>query len=342
LFFGLSSDSWAVVWVELLLAATALSVGAFFGFLFGIPRPLPDDPANSTYRPSTNLEQVSDWLTKILIGVGLVQLAALRDGLATVGTLVSKAVTPATGGAGVVSQLVLLVFLVVGFLSSFLWTRLYYGRIQTLTDRSLAGDIEHFKKEVEAKQEQTKRAQEELEQIVIRNQGQTTESVKALARESAAAGAPPSPGAPGALGLTGSAGIRAQLPPEIQEKIEKFLKAPPIWDSDPNAKLFPNAPREANGRRLDAEIASNLGDGLLINVRVVRVSGDPLTAETLFLLHPTIPKRIHRVIPRGDVAETSFYSEGTFKVVAIADDGKTILGFDLADLPGAPKWFREN
>lgn len=333
-FFGLTSKSWAVAWVELLLGATALSVGAFFGFLFGIPRAAAEDPGNSTYRPSTNLEQVSDWLTKILIGVGLVQLAAISSGLTAIGTLVSGTVSPPPAGVAIVSQLVVVVFLVIGFQSSFLWTRLYYGRIQTLTDRSLAGDMEQFKKEVERKQE-------DLKKEVVRNQAQTTERVKALARETDAAGLEPSSGQPGGLGIAPGTDSPVQLPAEVQEKVKKFMKAPRDWESDPTAELFPKATREYKGRRLEAEIASDLGDGLLINVRAVRVSGDALVGETLFLLHPTVPKRIHRVLPRGNVAETSFYAEGAFTVVAIADNGRTILAYDLVEMPGAPQWFKE-
>jgi len=327
--FGFTVKSLPVALVEMLLGATALSVGAFFGFLFGMPRPAPDGSGDSAYRPSTNLEQVSDWLTKILIGAGLVELASLRDSLAGIGTLVSKTVTPAPNGAGIVSQLVVLVFLVVGFLSSFLWTRLYYGRIQTLTDRSLSREVEALKRE-------------------------TKESIKALAKGgisssaasgAAAASATPAAasaaGAPGNLSLTNNAPA-SQLPSEIEQKIEKFMEAPRVWDSDPNVKLFRGATREANGRRLDSEVVSDLGGGLLIKLTVVRVSGDPLIAETLFLLHPTIPQRIHRVVPRDNVAETSFYAEGTFTAVAIADNGQTVLAYDLANLKGAPKWFRDN
>jgi hypothetical protein len=335
--FGAKPKSVPLVWVELLLAATALSAGAFLGFLFGMPRPLADDGGQSTYRPSTNLEQVSDWLTKILIGAGLVQLANLRDGLAGIGDLVSRMETPVSHGAGLVAQLVVVAFLLIGFLSSFLWTRLYYTRILTETDRSLAGEVKQLIRD----REEDKLAREELKQEVIRTQGETALSVKALAQQGSAGGVLPSSVAPGA-GMVAGTDAQIRLPAAIQQKIEQFMKAPRVWHSDPSAELFPNAPREKDGRRLDAEIASNLGDGLLINVRVVRVTGDPLTADTLFLLHPTIPKRIHRVIPRGDIAETSFYSQGTFTVIAIADDGRTILGYDLTQLPGAPKWFREN
>src|SRR5690242_16782606 len=51
-------------------ASWALGAGAFFavgmsaGFIFGIPR-------GSHKYVNSNLEQISDWLTKILVGVGL-------------------------------------------------------------------------------------------------------------------------------------------------------------------------------------------------------------------------------------------------------------------------------
>ena len=65
-----------------LLALASLLTGAFIGFIFGIPKTVTAAAASSnqaveTYQGNTNLEQISDWLTKILIGVGLVQLNAL-------------------------------------------------------------------------------------------------------------------------------------------------------------------------------------------------------------------------------------------------------------------------
>ena len=73
-----SSAVLSALGVGLGVAAAATAVGAFLGFLFGIPRTLqgnttpgPDEIAD--YRPNTNLEQISDWLTKILVGVGLVK-----------------------------------------------------------------------------------------------------------------------------------------------------------------------------------------------------------------------------------------------------------------------------
>jgi hypothetical protein len=84
--------TWGVSFVVLCAAA---SVGCLLGFLFGIPRtlqranpgpqpdPKPDQPstpesktaaaATRAFLSNTSLEEISDWLTKIIIGLGLVQ-----------------------------------------------------------------------------------------------------------------------------------------------------------------------------------------------------------------------------------------------------------------------------
>ena len=65
----------------LFLAGASTLVGSLAGFLFGVPvrerEPGTDDTGSANrsigYRPNTNLEQISDWLTKIIVGIGLVQ-----------------------------------------------------------------------------------------------------------------------------------------------------------------------------------------------------------------------------------------------------------------------------
>jgi membrane protease YdiL (CAAX protease family) len=56
-----------------LIAAGLLMFGVFWGFIFGIPKNLqknkiPDNAPNS-YRGNTNLEEISDWITKIVVGI---------------------------------------------------------------------------------------------------------------------------------------------------------------------------------------------------------------------------------------------------------------------------------
>jgi hypothetical protein len=94
IFFGArQSAPWIAVAAGLAVASAAEVSGALLGFLFGIPRVLAADQSRNhdsrrnqmsdAIIANTNLEQISDWLTKILVGVGLTQfgeLSRLRGG----------------------------------------------------------------------------------------------------------------------------------------------------------------------------------------------------------------------------------------------------------------------
>lgn len=61
----------------LLLFLSAWATGALMGFVFGVPRSTANsqgDDDGGDFKTNTNLEEVSDWLTKILLGAGLTQL----------------------------------------------------------------------------------------------------------------------------------------------------------------------------------------------------------------------------------------------------------------------------
>jgi hypothetical protein len=121
----------------------AFLLGCLTGFLFGIPRAptheraVPQtekitDPATaagkqvSGYRPNTNLEQISDWLTKILVGVGLTQLAQAPRAASALASALSPILgdAPHSGGFGLA---MVIYFFVGGFFLTYLWTRLKLG-----------------------------------------------------------------------------------------------------------------------------------------------------------------------------------------------------------------------
>ena len=97
----------SVIGVAVVIAGAALLTGSLLGFLFGIPRTLQqettvaasqnqskdiakqDSPQGISYQVNTNLEQISDWLTKILVGVGLTQISALPEALQNYATYTS-------------------------------------------------------------------------------------------------------------------------------------------------------------------------------------------------------------------------------------------------------------
>ena len=79
-----------------MVSAASFLAGALLGFLFGIPRALTSDAGmrsgelDSRLTANTNLEQVSDWLTKIIVGATLVQLGNLTRRFGELATSVSS------------------------------------------------------------------------------------------------------------------------------------------------------------------------------------------------------------------------------------------------------------
>jgi len=95
--------------------------------------PVAQAPAVPNFTPSTNLAEVSDWLTKLLLGAGLVQLtrlgAPLRSLINTVAGGLEPVTPPAgpTGPAVVMAASVLVAYTVLGFLCGYVVTTLWYG-----------------------------------------------------------------------------------------------------------------------------------------------------------------------------------------------------------------------
>jgi tetratricopeptide (TPR) repeat protein len=121
-----------------LIAVAFGSIGSLIGFLFGIPRTLqseapvaraknqeagqPEGKENSYGQAiNTNLEQISDWLTKILVGVGLTQLGQAPQ------RLIKLAAYFQTGlnGSAPVTLVIVLYSSVFGFFPGYLLTRLF-------------------------------------------------------------------------------------------------------------------------------------------------------------------------------------------------------------------------
>lgn len=124
---GGGSEFLSVLAVGVAAVLAALLAGAALGFLFGLPKTM--DPRSSLdaskvrLATNTNLDQISDWLTKILVGLGLVQLGKITEGLSNIG----ESLAPGLGGGDGAQAfaVALLVYSVLdGFLIGYIWTRI--------------------------------------------------------------------------------------------------------------------------------------------------------------------------------------------------------------------------
>lgn len=131
-------------WAPLLWGLAALMCGLLLGFLFGIPRVQQgsqssveneDDAGAGSYRlhVNTNLEEISDWLTKIIVGLGLVQIGSIPGHFeSVVRFLAQDQHDPGTTGS------ILVLFSSLGFLAGYLLTRVYLAGAFSRADQDAA------------------------------------------------------------------------------------------------------------------------------------------------------------------------------------------------------------
>ncbi|KRB60268.1 hypothetical protein ASE04_24670 [Rhizobium sp. Root708] len=141
-----------------LVVFAGMSAGGFLGFLFSVPRIMTKDnqvavvaaPADADplarlagkgerlLSSNTNLERVSEWLTTMLVGVGLTQIGSLDDRFVDFSAFLkdnmpgSQATTlPA------VSPFLLVSGLVAGFIFFYLYTRIYLSPLFQYAEKVL-------------------------------------------------------------------------------------------------------------------------------------------------------------------------------------------------------------
>jgi hypothetical protein len=165
----------AVACSGIMSAGAAALIGGLLGFLFGIPRTLqqerheastqPNKQAENlagaekrpTYMANTNLEQISDWLTKILVGVGLTQLSIIPTKLRQVTAFIAEGLSVGTNthGSHTFAFAIVMFYLTCGFLFGYLWTRLFLpsafreADIDKIVDQHVGRKIDELKEQAE-------------------------------------------------------------------------------------------------------------------------------------------------------------------------------------------------
>lgn len=147
--------------LAILWSLACLATGAIIGFLFGIPRVLQGDviraPAEQSgsekgetslsqqaaYRQqvNTNLEQISDWLTKIIVGIGLVELRRLPELLSRSSAFIANGLG-AVPSSQVLAAAIIIYFGLIGFLSSYMITRIYLAGAFKRADTGVDGILD--------------------------------------------------------------------------------------------------------------------------------------------------------------------------------------------------------
>jgi hypothetical protein len=330
--------------VAVVLACTA--VGGLVGFIFAIPKRVeaaasagdsarPDASAgeaanrssepSSAYRPNTSLEEISDWLTKIIVGLGLVEASRIGDFLETEGTAVAPILFGA-GAASVLGELALLAATILSFLSSFLYFRVCLPEEFSASDKR-ARDVN---RKIQAAERQGR-----VQRITPKGQRQSINVLSLIASD------PATPAERVDKPREGDAA--SKLEQAIKHKLKEM--GHPRHPADPVKGLFGGkASIEAPHARVLSAKVKQLGgvaQWFQIDLKVTSADGG-LKGDVVFFTHPTFPQPFERVKAVDGVATLQLFAYGAFTVGVLADDGETELELDLAGLNDAPRAFREN
>lgn len=118
--------------ITVLWSGVFFLTGALIGFLFGVPSatPQPDSGAESRGLAENNLQQIADWLTKMLIGIALINLKDAPAHLGNLTRYVASALDAKDKAEPFVTALVFY-FGATGFLAGLLACRVYFRLLST-------------------------------------------------------------------------------------------------------------------------------------------------------------------------------------------------------------------
>jgi len=125
-----SGARWSAFGTAAVIGGSAYFTGGIVGFLFGIPRTVHGSARServTQYQGNTNLEQVSDWLTKIIVGVGLVQIGHIVPALSRFAESM-KAPLGGLPSSGAFGLGLAILYASLGFLFFYFWSRSLFIR----------------------------------------------------------------------------------------------------------------------------------------------------------------------------------------------------------------------
>ena len=107
----------------LITALGSILVGSLVGFLFGFPKAnkKKNNEDEKSFQLNTNLEEITDWLTKILVGIGISQLSSAKSNIKLLINFINKDNDVPQS----IILFLLLYFVIYGFFVGYLSSSLY-------------------------------------------------------------------------------------------------------------------------------------------------------------------------------------------------------------------------
>jgi uncharacterized integral membrane protein len=303
---------WHSLGQSFLIALTAMVSGGLMGFLFGIPRSLQRNNEHDThnYGSNTNLEQISDWLTKIIVGVSLTQLPAIRSGFSNLCLNLAPAVAMQNSYAFV--GCVIIFFALCGFMSVYLWAKIYLLRALVEND----GYVNRLS-DLESSVEQGQRDNLQMKLSIL------DEKINRFNRQKQKV-------------------FLAESRDDVKQLLE-IARPLPVRFLDDCQKNRWSSGETGEGYRLSAEFAKDAEERYYsVSLKLEAMDGQILEGPVYFFLHETYyPEMIViQDVQDNGSAVCSFQSYEAFTVGVVANGGKLKLEFDLNRYAECPTDYR--
>lgn len=129
-----------------MVGSASYTIGNVLGFLFGIPKTIQSQrdsvsmKKDTTYQVNTSLEQISDWLTKMIVGAGLVEFKNIAAFIRDISKEISSGIGPGNAQPIIISSIIC--FMILGFFVTYLSTRLYIANALAAANAELQENSE--------------------------------------------------------------------------------------------------------------------------------------------------------------------------------------------------------
>lgn len=304
--------------VALLSCAGSFSIGGILGLLFGSPtmgngqsrgNAENGHHSQSGVRPNTSLERIADWLTTMIVGLGLVNLGSIKSEATTMSIWLTQSITGSSSLNGTPGITIAVGFGFLGFLLLYLWSMRFLP--SELRDSYDALRIRVENAEAKAKRLLTQFKDNVVFSVPIEKIEKITQKLK-------------------------DAGVTDDCVADIASRYRYAKKA----DDEPMDGFGPS---ELNGCKISAEVA-DAGSGKFDARIKISVPDDSDVTRVFWLLHNSFsPDVISECeIKEGSAIYTTIIDE-PFWVGAVMpknEGGQIKLGLSLADVEDAPLEFR--
>jgi hypothetical protein len=243
-------------------------------------------------RPNTNLEDISDWLTKILVGVGLTQLASIGDGLRRL----SSAVAPSLGGtanSGAFGLALMITYSLVGFMVGYLWTRFYLPLVLERAESEVWEEVQELNQRMQAQKQELQVLREETKDGLEDSVRVSAENLEGLAHavglpEGAVAPAGEAPAEEAPAGEAPAALARARTYAAEYERLRRGMPSGPTRTFE-MTRLVTRARRSADELGLSpTEIESLFRESEGGRIIALALIADRPAASLLSMVHEAI------------------------------------------------------